>query len=70
MPLKQVLRTVTGILGVAATLWSQAAHTTVMRAGEAFNPKLGQTLANQVALIPLLFTGFGIAALVFLSPAG
>src|ERR1035438_8908376 len=46
-----VLRTVTGILGAAAMLWSQAAPTTAIRAGKLFDPKSGQMLANQVVLI-------------------
>ena len=70
MPLRCVLRTVTAILCAAAMLWSQVAHTTVIRPGKLFDQKLGQTLANQVVLLPVLFIGFGIAVLVFLSPAG
>ena len=46
-----VLRTVTGILGAAAMLWSQAAPATAIRAGKLFDPKSGQMLANQVVLI-------------------
>jgi len=49
--LRQVLKAVTGILGAAAVLWSQAAQTTAIRAGKLFDPKLGQMLANQVVLI-------------------
>src|SRR5450759_5876994 len=48
---KYVLRTVTGILGATAMLWSQAAQTTAVRAGKLFDPKSGQMLANQVVLI-------------------
>ena len=41
-----VLRTVTGILGAATMLWSQAVQTTAIRAGKLFEPKSGQMLAN------------------------
>lgn len=48
---KYLLITVTGILGAATMLWSQAAQTTAIRAGKLFDPKSGQMLANQVVLI-------------------
>jgi imidazolonepropionase-like amidohydrolase len=46
-----VLRAITGILGAATMLWSQAVQTTAIRAGKLFDPKSGQMLANQVVLI-------------------
>ncbi|MGD1071124.1 MAG: amidohydrolase family protein [Bryobacteraceae bacterium] len=45
------MRTVIGILGAAAMLWSQGVQTTAVRAGKLFDPKSGQMLANQVVLI-------------------
>jgi imidazolonepropionase-like amidohydrolase len=51
MQSKYASRTVLGILGAAALLWSQAAQTTAVRAGKLFDPKSGQMLANQVVLI-------------------
>ena len=68
--LRQVLKAVTGILGAAAVLWSQAAQTTAIRAGKLFDPKLGQMLANQVVLIQGdRITAVGPAATVSI-PAG
>jgi len=68
--LRQVLKAVTGILGAAAVLWSQAAQTTAIRAGKLFDPKLGQMLANQVVLIQGdRITAVGPAATVSM-PAG
>ena len=70
MQLRQVLKAVTGILGAAAVLWSQAAQTTAIRAGKLFDPKLGQMLANQVVLIQGdRITAVGPAATVSM-PAG
>ena len=45
------MRTVIGMLGAAAMLWSQGLQTTVVRAGKLFDPKSGQMLASQVVLI-------------------
>lgn len=68
--LRQVLKAVTGILGAAAVLWSQAAQTTAIRAGKLFDPKLGQMLANQVVLIQGdRIAAVGPAATVSIRPA-
>jgi len=67
---KYVLRTVTGILGAATMLWSQALQTTAIRAGKLFDPRSGQMLANQVVLIQgERITSVGPAASVSI-PAG
>jgi imidazolonepropionase-like amidohydrolase len=70
MRLKYVLRTVTGMLGAATMLWSQAVQTTAIRAGKLFDPKSGQMLTNQVVLIEgERIIGVGPAASVSI-PAG
>lgn len=51
MPGKNLFRLAIGILGLAGQLFSQAPQTVAVRAGQMFDPKSGQLLANQVILI-------------------